>query len=462
MKITFLVPPTFDKNRPAERSLGYSYMTQPTMNLYELTMAAMLEMDGYSVAYEDFVITNRTHHDLERFLIMDESEIYFIWSVNLSLENDLAATKFIQKYSPESYLVYMGPAPTMYADRFLTNHQQIVVRGEPELTVRDLCRHIAQHETYRDVYGISYLNANEEIRHNPSRELIPDLDNLPFPARNYLKTPDVFYDLRLKKVPYTEMLTSRGSNCHCRHCVPGSLSFAIEIEVESVAKKTNPIFRSTENVEREIEVLAKEGYKSIRFLDDNFITTEKRLLPIAKALKKYGIVWGCQSHLNGITEHVAAILSESGCRFVEVTVESFDDEILKDIRKGLTSAEIQEAINLLNKHHVPVYLNLLFGTSHLETAHTMEDTFKKARQLKVHHVNLMIATPVPGTDFYKKAKEKGWILGGDYRPVDMLHQSLVDYPNLSNQEMQRILFWFKLKLALSPRFIYYRIRHWFR
>ena len=463
MKVTFLIPPTFDKERPADRSLGYSYMTYPTMNTYELTMAAMLEDDGYTVAYEDFVLTKRSHHDLEHFLIMDESEIYFIWSVNLSVENDLSATKFIQKYSPDTYIVYMGPAPTLYADRFLTTHQQIVVRGEPELTVRDLCRHIAQHETYRDVKGISFLNVNEEIRHNPTRELIPNLDILPFPARHLLWDKNLFYSPRLKKTPYAEMLTSRSCSFHCRYCVSGSLSFAREIEEQSVSdKKTGATFRSPENVEKEIALLSEEGYKSIGFLDDNFITTEKRLLPIAKALKKYGMIWGCQSRLDGITEHVAEILGQNGCRYVEVCVESMDDEILKDIHRGVTSAEILKSIRLLNKHHVPVYLNLLFGTSHLESKQTIELTFKMVKRLKVRHVSVRMATPVPGTDFYKKATEKGWILGGDYHPIDQLKCSLVNYPTLSNKEMEHVLFWCRLKLALSPRFLFFRIQHIFR
>ena len=151
-------------------------------------------------------------------------------------------------------------------------------------------------------------------------------------------------------------------------------------------------------------------------MDDNFIWNEKRTAQICEVLKKYGFVWGCQARVDAITEPIARMLGESGCQYVDLGVESFNDDILKFIKKGITQAQIYQAIELLKKYHVPVKLNILIGTSPLETKATIRDTLKRAKALKVDQVMFNIVSPFPGTEFYDMARKNGWIVTGDYLP----------------------------------------------
>jgi radical SAM superfamily enzyme YgiQ (UPF0313 family) len=211
--------------------------------------------------------------------------------------------------------------------------------------------------------------------------------------------------------------------------------------------------RTPENVVKEIDLLASEGYKAIGFMDDNFIVTEKRLKIIADALQKHGIVWGCQARADAITENTARILSESGCQYVDLGVESFNDEILKYIKKGLTRRQIIEAIERLNIYKVPVKLNILIGTSPLESKATIKETLDTAVRLKIDQVMINIVAPFPGTEFYNLAKQNRWIEGGEYVPTDVQHHSILSYPNLSNKEMESLLFRYNIRFFLRPGFI---------
>ncbi|MDR1437097.1 MAG: B12-binding domain-containing radical SAM protein [Candidatus Symbiothrix sp.] len=458
MKITFLIPPVFQGERPAERTAGCTTMVYPMINIYELTIAAILENEGYSVHYENFIINKSSQKKWEKFLETDRSDVYIFWSVNLSIKNDVEASQWISRYSPNAFIVYLGPGPTFYTKDFLQNSQQIVVRGEPDITVKELCSCLENRQSFHELTGISFRDKDGKIKNNPSRELLRNLDRLPFPAR-HLVGRNLFSNPKLKRSPYTAMVTSRNCPFHCIYCVPSSLTFARELEHRAgTGKKPFISMRSPENVAEEIELLASEGYRAIGFLDDNFIVTEKRLKIIADALQKHGIIWGCQARADAITENIARILSESNCRYVDLGVESFNDEILKYIRKGLTRRQIMEAIECLNQYKVPVKLNILIGTSPLETKETIKETLDTAIRLKADQVMINIAAPFPGTEFYTLAKQNQWIIGGEYVPTDVQHHSILSYPGLTNREMENLLFRYNLKFFLRPGFIGAQIR----
>ena len=116
MKITFLVPPSFDENKPAERTAGCTRLVYDMPNIYALTVAAVFEREGYDVRYEDFVLKRKSKEDCKKFIEQDDSEMYVFWSVNLSIETDVEVQKLIHASHPHAYVVFMGPAGT-YLDR---------------------------------------------------------------------------------------------------------------------------------------------------------------------------------------------------------------------------------------------------------------------------------------------------------------------------------------------------------
>ena len=457
MIITFIVPPSLDGELPAERTAGCTRLVYPMPNIYELIVAALLEKE-YDVRYRDFVLEGKEGKHLEQFLADDQSDCYLLWCVNLSLETDLRTIRHIRKNHPDAWIITMGPGVTYYTKTLLVDEHIVVVRGEPELTVEELMGAISGSRDselgldFGDIKGISYIKKGS-VRHNTARELIKDLDSLPFPARHFIeKYP--FTNPKLKTHPYTTVLTSRNCPYKCIYCVPSSLTFAREIEYKKDNVRKPPIsYRSVENVIEELDVLAAKGYRAITFIDDNFITTTKRLRPICECVKKHGFSWGCQARADAITEEVAKILSDAKCGFVDLGVESFNDDILEYIKKGITSEQIYTGIGWLKKYNVPVKLNILIGTSPLETKATIKDTLRKAKALKVSQVMFNIVAPFPGTEFYELARENGWIEGGDYVPTDVQHHSILNYPNLSGREMEKMLFRNNVSFFLRPSFI---------
>lgn len=457
LKILFLVPPVVEGTHPAERSSGCTRVVYPTPNIYELQVAACVRQIGFDVSYWDCVNHPLSEETLLNRMGKESFDVVLIWTVNLSVTNDIHICQSIHNQFPTVWVMMLGPGAGWFYMDCLKDEHTIVVHGEPEQTVVEFLNLLAADSDWHNISGISYL-LNGAIKRNGMRQLMKDLDALPMPARDLAADTD-YRNPKLKVSPYTTMVTSRNCPFHCIYCVPSSLTFAREIENRHYTGKKPPIaFRSEEKVTEEIALLHAQGYKAIGFVDDNFIWNEKRTRAICEALRQYQMVWSCQARVDAITEPIAKMLGESGCQAVDLGVESFNDDILQFIHKDITSRQIYQAIDWLKKYHVPVKLNILIGTSPLETPDTIRDTIKKAKKLKADQLMINIVSPFPGTEFYSMAKENGWIIDNQYRPTDVQKESILNYPHLSARKMESLLFWGNLSYYLSPRFVFTQIR----
>ncbi len=428
-------------------------------NIYELTVAAVVEqMAGREVRYRDFALCHGSRK-WRRWLEADDSDVYMVWMVNLSLNGDLQAAGILHELRPEATVVFLGPGATYFTRMALNHPRNIVVRGEPEATVPHLLETLAAGGQLADVDGISYLNQSGEVVNNRPRALIKDLDTLPFPARHLLEGR-IYRNPKLQDGHYTTMVTSRNCPYHCIYCVPSSLTFAREIEYRDHNQGHKPpiYMRSLENIEQEVSMLHEQGYTAIGFVDDNFIWNEQRTRGICDIMSRYGMSWGCQARVDAITPAIAQALSQGGCKYVDLGVESFNDEILAYIKKGITSQQIYDAIATLQQYGVPVKLNILIGCSPLETRDTVAHTLREVKRLKVDQVMFNIVSPFPGTEFYQLCKDNGWLAHGEYVPTDVQRNSIVNFPHLSAREMERALWRNNVSYFLSWRFVSTHIR----
>ena len=182
MNVAFLIPPALQGQKPAERTAGCTSVVYPMPNIYELTVAALLEQEGHQV---DYFMTDSSKQPFEEYIEKSAAQCFLFWSVNLSLEADLAALAVIRKLKGDVPVVFMGPGPTYFTEKMLPDDHCYVVRGEPDLTVAELVKTLECGGDLSAVAGLSY-RAMGEIRKNPSRPLIKDLDTLPFPARHLI------------------------------------------------------------------------------------------------------------------------------------------------------------------------------------------------------------------------------------------------------------------------------------
>ncbi|MFZ5950944.1 MAG: B12-binding domain-containing radical SAM protein [Candidatus Rifleibacteriota bacterium] len=457
MKILFLIPPSFSDKPPAERIFGCNYGIYNQPNIFILYSAAVLKNAGYSVEIKDFSVSREGLKAFSDFCGQQTYDLIIFYTVFLSSSTDLEAREMIFQKHPSTRFVFLATEPTASPEKFVSANS-FVIRGEPELTLLELVNSIQNSSSFEKITGLSFLD-NGQIKHNPGRDLINNLDILPFPDRSFLER-NAYANPKLPARPFTTVLTSRGCSYRCRFCVPNSISFAGEIEFKrNFNKKPSFRRRSNENILAELQHLKNEGYRSITFIDDQFIWNEKETAELCRGMKKMGFQWTCLARADRLqNEEMLKEMAEAGCRSIDIGVESLDDEILTDIKKDCTSAQIELAIQKVAKAGIEPKINILIGASEKETEATIEATFSRIKKFNVDIVMFSICTPFPHTEFNRLAAQNGWMIAEDYFGIDPMKQSFISYPHLSKSKLERIIRSLYRRYYFRPSYIFRQLR----
>jgi radical SAM superfamily enzyme YgiQ (UPF0313 family) len=225
---------------------------------------------------------------------------------------------------PQTTVIVGGPHASMAGGDVL-RHPEIdrMVTGEGEATLVELLHAIQHNRGFAGVRGVAYRE-NGAVIETPRREMIQDLDSLCFPHES---APDVLKDFSLyPRSALDRIFASRGCPYDCFFC--GSHN----VWTRKVRR------RSFSSIVCEINALRSWGVREIHFADDTFGVSKERIVALSEALAKHcpGLRWSCELHVNLISPATVAAMKNAGCHLIQVGIESGNNEILKQIRKGFT------------------------------------------------------------------------------------------------------------------------------
>lgn len=332
----------------------------------------------------------------------------------------------IKKGNPDTKIVVGGTHPSALPDSTLKDEKfDIAVRGEGEITMYELVKAIEEGRSLEEIAGISY-RIDGKIHHNPPRELIEDLDVLPYPARDLLmqeKFSKRFY--RMFGVKSAWVYSSRGCPFQCAYCASHCVW----------TRKWRA--RSAENVIGEIKDLVENyGVGRIDFADDTFTVNKKRVLRFCELLRQenLGITWGCNVHVNTVDNEMLEAMRASGCDEIWMGVESGSPKILKEYAKGSTIEQVRKAFQAAKEVGIMSRAYLMIGAPS-ESKETIEETEKLLEEIQPDYVGFTILTPFPGCEFYDLAKKQEFLNDEiDWAKID-LDKATVPTKYLSRSEL---------------------------
>lgn len=458
MRVTFLNPPVWPGTRPVDRVYGCTYALYPIPNIFVLGYAAVLEARGHSVWFLDAPNERVRPQRFRAFLEQDRSGAYVFHSVNLSQGIDLRAHAMVRALHPEAWIIFTGPAPTDRPDEFLVDERTFVARGEPDYILRDATAALETgggQSALRSVKGLSFRDGDRTV-HNTTAGEIEDIDALPFPARHLLN-PRLYHNPKLPDEPMTAAITSRNCAYRCIYCVPNSLGFAREIEhkrfsgngpapeegtlPKGYGRFLKPLVRkrSAENVIREFELLRSQGYRSISIVDDQFLWEEDRTIAMCEGIRPLGLRWGCLARADRVTERAARAMAASGCRYVDLGIESLNPATLAYIRKNATVEKMREGVRLLQDAGIRVKVNMLIGSNPNETEQDIWHSVREVIALKPETIMFSIVSPFPGTEFHEIAQREGYMTTGTYHATSVQHRGITSFKHLSHHDLERLV-----------------------
>ena len=363
----------------------YPISETPTPPLGLAFLAAALEEIGAEVKIADFVVTPYSKDTMKSVIKDFKPHIVGITSVTMTFDNAIQVVKDIKSIDAGILTVMGGPHVSFCAEETLKRHPDldIVAIGEGDRTIANLASAVENSLSLGTVNGIVYRNGSDIIRTKP-RKILADVNLLPLPARHLLPLQ------RYRALGMAiSMTTSRGCPFQCIFCVGRKM----------VGAKVR--YRNPYKVVDEIQYLTTLGFNQINIADDLFTANKKHCISICDEMIKRNIKikWTSFARVDTVSEEVLSKMKEAGCTAVSFGIESANKEILKTIKKGITTQQVADAVNMCVKTGIDPHASFILGLPG-ETPETLKETQDFAQ--KMEEIGLSygfhLLAPFPGTE----------------------------------------------------------------
>jgi len=426
-KVLLINPPT------RSRGLDNVVVSYPLGLAY---LAAMVE-DIADVYILDAKVEKKQPDDVGSFAEEFEPDIVGISNVmSSSTFAALEIAKIIRTKLPNAKIVFGGHHATFTAEELLrTGYVDIVVRGEGEETFREL----VYGRKINKIKGISYITEKGSIVHNPSRPLIDNLDNLPFPARHKLKK-EKYHAFGIQG---DAIETSRGCPFNCSFCCVPMFH----------GKKWRA--RSPESILTEIMYLVNYyNTNNVFFIDDNFTADMKRVNDLCKMILKSRIKvnFFCQARADSIVKYPKVVenMRKAGFWLVFLGLESPFQEHLDLINKKLRETYIRKAVHILKRNDIAIWGGFIIGFPG-ETEEMIRKTVDFAEDLDIEIAQFTLLTPLVGSPLYEKSTNEGLLLTKDWSKYNLTEPVLLT--DIAPDKLRKALSTCYKKFYLRPKYV---------
>jgi len=364
-----------------------------------LSIAAWLEQHGIDVEIIDGYATRESHGEMvARIVASGCSAVGFSCTTSSFPETNRIAT-LLKEQAPGIVTVLGGAHACTIGAPLLDAYPalDLLVIGEGENTMLELAR--AGFTGVENIPGVAYRGTDGKGTLTAPRELIRDLDTLPFPAYHRLPNFPKSYRLPLfsyPKAPNTSIISSRGCPYSCSYCDRSVFSRGFR-------------FNSPEYILEHVAMLNRDyGIRHVFFYDDLFTFDRKRVAEFCQLKAKKGITVGynCIARLEHVDRELLTLLKGSGCWQVNFGIESGDPEVLKQHRKFYGLDEVGQKLKMVRDAGMRVKGLFMVGLPGEDEA-AIRRTIDYALSLPLDEINVTKFTPFPGAPVYRTIREFG-------------------------------------------------------
>ena len=415
----------------------------------------------HRVAIADLILVqSRVRETVHRLVRELEPDVVGLSVMTFQRRTALRLIALLRALRPQIRIVVGGYDPSLAPEAYTSALEapDFLVRGEGEMTFRDLIRAVEGHSDYAHIPGLSY-RVNGGFLHNPDRP-ITGLEG------NQIKPPNrdarvlSGYTMVGRQVDVVE--TSRGCTFDCSFC--------------SIVEMRGRNFHTYtfDRVLADISDARAHGAQTIFLVDDNITLNARRFEALCRAIiaaRLNGLEYIVQAMTSAIASHgatLAPVMRQAGFRYVFLGIENIlerDLEFLRARAKNIGREGSREAagttiqaITHLHRHKMYVVGGLIVGNPD-DTRESIEANLEFARRY-VDYPYIQHPTPYPRTPMTKDFRERGLIVSEDVQEYDGT-TAVVRSEHLAAEEIEFLRWraerWMKLRhlptaLLHSPGF----------
>jgi radical SAM superfamily enzyme YgiQ (UPF0313 family) len=418
----------------------------------------------HEVAVADLVLVqDRVRETILRLLAEREPELVGLSVMSFQRPTARKIIALVRETTPRARIVVGGYDPSLAPEAY-TELADFIVRGEGELSFRDLLRALERENGQEAIGGLSWRGENG-WRHNPPRRVSRLEDGeIRLPRRD----ARVLRGYTLLGRPVDVVETSRGCTFDCSFC--------------SIIAMRGRNFHgySFERVLADVRDARARGARAIFLVDDNLTLDVKRFEALCRALVEAGLddveylVQAMTSAIAQAGETLAPLMRRAGFRYVFLGIENVLDEDLGFLRAAAKNRRRENgrsagnaslaAVEHLHRNGIWVVGGMIVGNPG-DTRDAIEANLEFARR----HVDwpyIQHPTPYPATPMTAELRARGLVTSEDLAEYDGT-TAVVRSEHLSAHEIEFLRWraerWMKLRhfpkaLAHSPLFV---LRHGF-
>lgn len=461
MTICFINPPFKPEYGRFSRESRSPAITKSGAIYYPLWLiyaAAYAKEGGYEISFIDAPAKQLTQEQTFELVKTDanNSKLFVLGTSTPSIKSDIAFGSALKKMFPKSFILLVGTHPTACLEETLAYSSDIdaIAVGEFDFTVKELADILNEEGEINSVKGLYYRDSiTKKLIKTEPMPYIENIDEIPYASsfiKEYLNVKDYFF--AASTYPSIQIFTGRGCPFRCNFCVyPQTMH--------------GHIFRTrtSENVVGEFEYIANNfpDVKEVVIEDDTFTADKGRVIEICdllihKKLQKR-LKWLCNARVN-LDYETMKKMKQAGCRLIIPGIESGNQTILNNIKKGTKVEQFYTYVKDAKKAGLLIHACYIIGNRG-ETEETMAETLKLALKLNTDTAQFFPLIPYPGTEAYKWAKENNYITiqYEEYCKPDGTHNTVLNLPSLSAERMIEFCNYARKKYYLRISYIMHRL-----
>lgn len=369
-------------------------------------------------------------------------ELVVLFTTTPSLAYDLNTARCLKEANPHLIIGVVGPHVSVLPEEALQEGTAVdfVARREFDYTVVE----VAQGRPWEAIQGLSF-RVPGRVQHNPDRPWVEDLDALPWVSEIYHRDLQIEnYHIPYLKDPYVSIYTGRGCPSRCVYCLWPQTFTGRHYRRRSVADVAAEVRRALELFPQAQEIF---------FDDDTFTADGERAQQIAHALKPLHCTWSATARVTTSYDTLKA-LKEGGLRLLVIGYESGNPQILKNIRKGATPELARRFTQWCKELGIQLHGAFMVGLPG-ETRATLAESMRFACELDPDTIQVSLATPYPGTEFYEFCTREGYFRPGALVDGQTGYQTcVIDYPGLRAEEIFAAVPQFYRRFYFRPRYMW--------
>lgn len=410
MKILLINPPSWNE-------YGVPLNFNQGTGLYYL--GAVLRKN-HDVKIIDSDVLGLTYPALEQYIISERPNIIIVTATTLSYPSMIKTVLIAKKYAK---VIIGGPHVSALPEKSLNETgADIAIVGEGEDVIEKA------------------VNDSNNVPSNIITGTKPDLDKLPFPARD-LAIPKVGSNYYIGNDP--RFTLPEAVICSMRGCPHQCLFCGHPIYKRQKTRRRNP-----KGVVDEIELLKTEyGIKTIFFYDDEWIgqseVQNKWIIDMCDEIVNRGhndIIFKTQGRCSEkyVTGDVLDSMWAANFKMIMLGCESGSDDVLVKNKKGTTIADIKHTVKLLHEKRINVWtfwmVAMPYSTSKDEQM--TQNLLDELSPIIDHIPQVNFCSPLPGSEMWDLYEKNGWITITDFSKYN---QHIVTFKNpwMTSEEITR-------------------------